>query len=85
MQIVLGILLIIVIGVAVFYWNQFEEANEYILELEDRLDREKYNHEILEKKVYTATFEEPHLGSVKNLQNKIKTILENTTPSNIAK
>lgn len=77
MQVVLGVLLLIAMCVAVYFHYEFEEANEYILELEERLDREKYGREMLEKRVCEAVFDEPHLGSVKNLQNKVKTILEN--------
>lgn len=98
MQIVLGIFLIIIIGLVVFYYKQCEKANKEIYNLESLLDDKTYKNKQLERKVqkvenerdeamiraekkisarlYTLVFQEQHYNNIENLQNKIKTILD---------
>ena len=98
MQIVIGIILVISIGLAIFYYKQCEKANIEIYNLESLLDDKVYKYKQLEKKVkkvederddamdkaeeniskklYTLVFQEPNYDSVENLQNKIKTVLD---------
>lgn len=84
MQIILGILLLMMTGFAIYYWYKFEDSNEYILKLEEKLDEEVCRRKTLEKRICIAVCVEPHLNSIKNLQNKVKTILESANDTNIA-
>lgn len=98
MYVVIGIILIILIGLVIFYYRQCEKANIEIYNLKCLLDDKVVQIKQLEKKVkrveeekegamntaekeiserlYTLVFQNQNFGSLEDLQNKIKTVLD---------
>ena len=105
---VIAIFIIILLIIVAFYlYNELESAEQYIFDLESRPHAlESENRELKQKnkelsemvlqaerratqhfekiqKIYSKVYQEPNFNSVENLQNIIKTILDDCNSSNI--
>lgn len=90
MQVIFWIMFLIVMGVAIFYWINYEKTCECLLDMERRLDDQTYTSKMLrikadsakesaenqiKEQLYSLVFQTPHYNSIEDLQNKIKTVL----------
>ncbi len=79
MLLMLMFLWFVTLCVAVFYYFKFEWADEEVMELKEEIEECRQAFREIEEDIIKKS----QLNSAKNIQNKLKTILENTTLSNI--
>lgn len=98
MRIVLGVLFVVIICIAIYYFSKANELQEQCDELKRKQDEEErtYRTKIKSREsigkviywkklcdIYKITFQEQNFGSLENLQNKIKSILADLDFTNI--
>lgn len=100
MAIIVTVIILVLIGTGLYYFNELAETMDRISKLENDNAQLKSSNETLKDRAYqaeeratrhfeklqkirTELYQTQNFGSVQNLQNKLKAILDDSNSSNI--